>query len=87
MKAADRQNKLSELERVREIHQLIKRSTDNPKNETFRVTQEKLAEDLDVSDRQIHRDLDTLRARVGERDVANQLPGGGDGLIYDAVNL
>lgn len=87
MKAADRQNKLSELERVREIHQLIKRSTDNPKKETFRVTQEKLAEELDVSDRQIHRDLDTLRARVGERDVANQLRGGGDGLIYDAVNL
>ena len=31
MKAADRQNKLSELERVREIHQLIKRSERVPK--------------------------------------------------------
>ena len=85
MKAAERQNKLSELERVREIHRLIKRYTDNPANETLRVTQAKLAEELDVCDRQIRRDLDTLRVRVGERDVANQLRGGGDALIYDSA--
>ncbi len=83
MKSADKKNKLSELERVREIHRLIKRYTDHPYNETFRVTQEKLAEALHVSDRQIRRDLDVLRGRIDERDVDFQKRGEGEALDYD----
>ena len=83
MKSTDKKNKLSELERVREIHRLIKRYTDNPQNQTFRITQEKLAEVLDVSDRQIRRDMDILRDRIDEHDVRNQVRGGGDALVYD----
>ena len=82
-KTEDRKNKLSELERVREIHRLIKRYTDNLQNDSFRVTQEKLAKALHVSDRQIRRDLDTLRGRIDERDVRNQIRGDGEALVYD----
>lgn len=86
MKTDDHKNKLSQLERVREIHRLIQRYTDSPKNETFRVTQERLAEELHgISDRQIRRDLDVLRDRIGENDLANQLRGEGDALIYDVA--
>ena len=83
MKSADKKTKLSELERVREMHRLIKRYTDNPQNQTFRVTQEKLSEVLHVSGRQIRRDMNILRDRIDERDVPNQVGGGGDALVYD----
>lgn len=86
-KAADQKTNLSKMERVREIHRLIRRFTDHPLNESFRVTAEILAQHLHVTDRQIRRDLDILRERIDERDVYAQLQGKGPALVFDRAKL
>ena len=60
---------LNQLERVREIHRLVRRFTENPQNEELRVTCDRLAEKLEVTDRQIRRDIDVLKQRIEEKDT------------------
>lgn len=67
--ATDKASNLSQLERVREIHRIIRRFSESPENESLRVTDETLAGDLDVSDRQIRRDREVLVRLIEEKDV------------------
>jgi predicted DNA-binding transcriptional regulator YafY len=82
-KFEERKNKLSELERVREIHRLIKRFSANPQNESLRVTDETLAENLDVSDRQIRRDRNVLERLIDEKDTKRGHGGEECALCFD----
>ena len=80
----DRKSSLSQLERVRDIHRLIQRYSENLENESLRITNDRLARKLDVSTRQIRRDIQVLIQRIDEKDVE-----GGHGaeecaLQYDA---
>ena len=59
---------LNQMERVREIHTLIKRFTKNPRNESLRVTDESLAKRLGASVRTIQRDRAVLDRLLGEKD-------------------
>ena len=86
-KLEDSKTKLSQLERVREIHRFIKRYTEHPTNKSFRVTEPILMEKLDVCDRTIRRDLDLLRERIDERDIPAQLRGEGHPLYFDKKHL
>jgi len=65
---APEQPSLNQMERVREIHTLIKRFTKNPRNESLRVTDESLARKLDVAVRTIQRDRAVLDRLLGEKD-------------------
>jgi predicted DNA-binding transcriptional regulator YafY len=82
-KIPNRKSNLSMLERVREIHRLIRRYTDNPQNSSLRVTDETLAEALHVSDRQIRRDRGQLELLIDEKDVERGHGGEEPALCFD----
>lgn len=75
---------MNQLERVREIHRLIARYTENPQNETLRVTAGVLARKLHVTDRQIRRDVQVLIQRIEDKDVEGGHGGKDCALQYDA---
>ena len=79
----NRKTKPSQMERLREIHRYIKRCTENPDNVTFRVTEGFLAGQLDVSERQIRRDIDLLRDRIDTQGVRDHLRTGAHPLRFD----
>ena len=58
----------SQMERLRDIHRSITRFTENKDNETFRVTEKVLADQLECSERQIRRDLTLLRDRIDKEE-------------------
>jgi predicted DNA-binding transcriptional regulator YafY len=78
---------LNQLERVREIHRLIRRYTENPQNESLRVTAEILARNLHVTDRQIRRDIQVLVQRIDEKDVERGHGGEECALVFDKKAL
>src|SRR5688572_33500667 len=81
-RAAEKRSNLSQLERVREIHRLIRRYTENPLNKSLRATADILAQKLDVSDRQIRRDLEVLSRLLDEKDVERGFGGNECALKY-----
>lgn len=83
-KPTDRKSNLSQLERVREIHRFVRRYTENPQNESLRVTADILAQKLEVTDRQIRRDIQVLIQRIDEKDVERGHGGEECALRYDA---
>lgn len=80
----DGKSNLNQLERVREIHRLIVRYTENPQNETLRVTAGVLARKLHVTDRQIRRDVQVLIRRIEDKDVESGHGAEDCALQYDA---
>ena len=74
---------LNQVERAREIHRLIDRFTKNPKNDSLRVTDEILAQKLEVSDRQIRRDRELLLRWIGEGDERKGFFHEEDALYFD----
>jgi hypothetical protein len=60
---------LAPFQAVTSIHRLIQRFSQNPANSELKVTDEKLAEALTVSARQIRRDRDVLLRLIDEKDV------------------
>lgn len=74
---------LSQMERIREIHRRIRTFTRNPKNDGLRVTDESLAEQLEVSDRQIRRDRAVLERLIDERDAQRGHGGKQSALQFD----
>jgi predicted DNA-binding transcriptional regulator YafY len=83
----DRKSNLNQLERVREIHRLIRRFTDNPENESLRVTDESLAQALHVSSRQARRDRDVLIRLIDEKDLERGHGGEECALQFDKKSL
>jgi predicted DNA-binding transcriptional regulator YafY len=79
----NRKSNLSQLERVREIHREIQRFSANRQNESLRVTCDRLAEKLGVTDRQIRRDIQVLIQRIDEKDVEGGHGGEDCALYYD----
>lgn len=78
---------LNQMERIREIHRLIRRFTDNPERVLHRVTDQSLAEKLEVSDRQIRRDRSVLERLIGERDDQRGNGGLPSALHFDKKRL
>jgi predicted DNA-binding transcriptional regulator YafY len=78
---------LNQLERVREIHRQIQRFTANQQNHNLRVTCDSLAQKLDVSDRQIRRDIQTLAQRIEEKDVEGGYGAEDCALYFDKKRL
>ena len=87
MNPDDRKSSLNQLERVREIHRLIRRYTENEKNISLRVTDEVLAKKLGVSDRQIRRDRQVLAQRIEDKDVERGHGGEESALQFDKKGL
>ena len=74
----------AQMERIREIHRLIQRFTDNPHNDSLRVTDESLARTLKVSTRQIQRDREHLVSLITHRDTETKNLRWEEPLSYDA---
>ena len=85
--SSDKNSSLNQLERVREIHRLIKRFTENQQNSSLRVTADSLAAKLDVTPRQIGRDLRVLEQRIEEKDVLRGHGGKEPALQFDRKKL
>jgi predicted DNA-binding transcriptional regulator YafY len=63
------------LERIRDIHRLIQRHCDHPLNEEQRVTSERLAEAVAVTERQIRRDIKVLREILEKKEESKGIVG------------
>ncbi len=74
---------LNQMERIREMHRLIQRFSQNPANSELKVTDEKLAEELEVSPRQIRRDREVLLRLIDEKDVERGHGGDAPALRFD----
>jgi len=74
---------LSQMERIREIHRRIQNFTRYPGNESLRVTDESLATQLEVSDRQVRRDRGVLERLISECDVQHGHGGKQGALEFD----
>jgi hypothetical protein len=74
---------LNKMERIREIHRLIRMFTRNPDNDGRRGTDESLAEQLEVTDCQIRRDGAVLERLIDERDTQSGHGGKESALQFD----